>query len=41
MKEYYSMDTLSHEQKELYDSGIYDSYSDDSGNIYVAVDNGR
>ena len=39
MKEYYSMDTLSPEQKELYDSGAYDFYSDDSGNIYVLVYN--
>lgn len=39
MKEYYSIDMLSSEQKELYNSGAYDSYSDDSGNIYVAFDN--
>ncbi len=39
MKEYYSIDRLSSEQKELYNSGAYDSYSDDSGNIYVAFDN--
>lgn len=41
MKEYYPIDELSSEQKELYDSGACDSYSDDSGNIYVAVDNER
>ncbi|MBR0270910.1 MAG: hypothetical protein IJQ68_02835 [Methanobrevibacter sp.] len=39
MKKYYSMDRLSSEQIELYNSGAYDSYSDESGNIYVAVDN--
>lgn len=39
MKEYYPVESLSSEQKDLYNSGVYDSYSDDSGNIYVAVDN--
>ena len=39
MKKYYSMDRLSPEQIEQYKSGAYDSYSDESGNIYVAVDN--
>lgn len=38
-KKYYSMDRLSPEQIEQYKSGTYDSYSDESGNIYVAVDN--
>lgn len=39
MKKYYSMDRLSPEQIEQYKSGAYDSYSDESGKIYVAVDN--
>lgn len=39
MKKYYPMDRLSSEQVELYNSGAYDSYSDPSGSIYVAVDN--
>ncbi len=39
MKEYYSMDRLSPEQIDQYNSGAYDSYSDETGNIYVAVDN--
>ncbi len=38
-KEYYSMDRLSPEQIDQYNSGAYDSYSDETGNIYVAVDN--
>ena len=37
-KKYYSIDRLSSEQMELYNSGAYDSYSDQSGNIYVAAD---